>query len=401
MISETMLGFGRSKSCIRELAAYGARRKAEIGADNVFDFSLGNPSIPAPPCVNQAIRDLLEMDSCTLHGYTTAAGLLSLRKAIAADLNQRWGTELDPERMYIICGAAAGLAICMHAFVQAGDQVVAFAPFFPEYRMFAEGVGGHLVKVLPLPNLQPDLDAFEAALSEKTRLVIVNTPNNPSGVVLTEETLGRLGDNLRAAEARFGHPIYLVSDEPYRELVYDGKTVPCVLDYYDDAIIDYSYSKSLSLPGERIGYLAVGSRMREGDKVYAALVGAARACGYVNAPSLMQRVIERCIGQTSDVSQYRKNRDLLYQGLTELGYDCVYPDGAFYLFVRSPEPDAKAFSERAKGHELLLVPSDDFGVGGYVRLAYCVTEEQIRRSLPAFKALAEEYGLKGKESSDK
>ena len=223
--------------------------------------------------------------------------------------------------------------------------------------------------------------------------MIVNTPNNPSGVVLSAQTLERLARILEAAQARYGHPIYLVSDEPYRELVYDGREVPCMLHFYDNTILDYSYSKSLSLPGERIGYLAVSPKMADGDTVYAALTGAARACGYVNAPSLMQRVIEKCIGQTADVSIYRHNRDLLYNSLTEMGYDCVYPDGAFYLFVRTPEPDARAFSERAKKHELLLVPSDDFGLGGYVRLAYCVTEEMILRSLPAFKALAQEYGL--------
>ena len=393
MISQAMLGFGRSKSCIRELAAYGARRKAEIGADRVFDYSLGNPSVPAPDCVNEAIRELLSLDSCTLHGYTTAAGLPSLRRAIAEDMRKRYAAELDPDKMYIICGAAAGLAICLRALVQPGEEVIAFAPFFPEYRMFTEGVGGVLVTVPPLSDLQPDLDAFEKALTEKTQLVIVNTPNNPSGVVLSAQTLERLARILEAAQARYGHPIYLVSDEPYRELVYDGREVPCVLHFYDNTILDYSYSKSLSLPGERIGYLAVSPKMADGDTVYAALTGAARACGYVNAPSLMQRVIEKCIGQTTDVSIYRRNRDLLYNSLTEMGYDCVYPDGAFYLFVRTPEPDARAFSERAKKHELLLVPSDDFGLGGYVRLAYCVTEEMILRSLPAFKALAQEYGL--------
>ena len=266
MISQTMLGFGRSKSCIRELAAYGARRKAEIGADKVFDFSLGNPSVPAPPCVEQAIRDLLEIDSCTLHGYTTAAGLPSLRRAIAEDMNRRYDAGLDPDRLYVICGAAAGLAICLHALVRPGEEVIAFAPFFPEYRMFTEGVGGRLVSVPPLPDLQPDLDAFEQALTEKTQLVIVNTPNNPSGVVIPAESLSRLGQILRDAEERFGHPIYLVSDEPYRELVYDGRPVPNPLQYYDNTIIDYSFSKSLSLPGGEQPHEGRRQRIRRPDR---------------------------------------------------------------------------------------------------------------------------------------
>ncbi len=393
MLSKTILGFGLSKSCIRELAAYGAKRKAEIGADKVFDFSLGNPSIPAPACVEEAIRDLLKLDSTQLHGYTAAAGLPSLRRAVAADLQKRFELPAREDLVYVTCGAAAGLAICMHALLLPGEEVVAFAPFFPEYRMFTEGVGGKLVTVPPTAGLQPDLEALERSLSEKTKLVIVNTPNNPSGVVLSEESLRKLTGILHAAELRFGHPIYLVSDEPYRELVYDGQKVPCVLQFYDNAILDYSYSKSLSLPGERIGYLAVSTRMAEAETVFAAICGAGRVCGFVNAPSLMQRVVERCIDQTSDISQYKLNRDLLYDGLKELGYDCVYPDGAFYLFVKTPEPDAKAFAERAKQYELLLVPSDDFGIPGYVRIAYCVSADQIRRSMPAFRRLAEDYGL--------
>ena len=328
MLSDYHIGLGRKKNCMRELAAFAGARKAQIGADKVFDFSLGNPSIPAPPCVNDAIRELLELDSIEVHGYTTAAGLPSLRKAIADDFNARYGGDVRPERMYVICGAAAGLAICAKALVQPGEEAIAFAPFFTEYRVFVEGAGGVLVSVPPTAELQPDLEAFERALSEKTQMVIINTPNNPSGVVLTAETLTRLSDLLRAAEARYGHPIYLVSDEPYRELVY----------FYDDTIIDYSYSKSLSLPGERIGYLAVSSRMANGDEVYAAIAGAARTCGYVNAPSLMQRVVEKCVGQTSDIAEYKINRDLLTAGLREIGYECVDPKGAFYLFAKALEP---------------------------------------------------------------
>ncbi|MDO4973671.1 MAG: pyridoxal phosphate-dependent aminotransferase [Eubacteriales bacterium] len=394
MLPKNSLAWGRSKSCIRELAAYGAARKAAIGTDKVFDFSIGNPSVPAPPQVDEAIRALLcETDSTALHGYTPAAGLPSLRAAVAADLRARLGAPVSADGVYVCCGAAAGLAACCRGLLCPGEEALTFAPFFPEYRVFVEGAGGVLGVVPPAAGLQPDLNALERFITEKTKLLIVNTPNNPSGVVLSAESLTRLGEILRAAERRYGHTIYLVSDEPYRELVYDGALPPSVLRFYDDAILCYSFSKSLSLPGERIGYLAVSDRMAERDDVFAALAGAARASGYVNAPSLMQRVIERCLGLTSDLSVYRENRDLLYGGLQELGYDCVYPDGAFYLFVKSPEPDAKAFSERAKQFELLLVPSDDFGLEGYVRLAYCVSGEMIRRAMPAFQALAESYGL--------
>ncbi len=394
MLSETILGFGFKKNCMREIAAYGTKRKAEIGADKVFDFSLGNPSVPAPPCVEETIRELLSLDSTSLHGYTPAPGLPSLRRTIAKNLQERFGLPIRDDLVYVTCGAAAGLAICMHALLLPGEEVIAFAPFFTEYRMFTEGMGGTLVSVPPTESLQPDLDALAASLSEKTKVVIVNTPNNPSGVILSDESLKKLSGILHAAELRYGHPIYLVSDEPYRELVYDGQQVPCVLNYYDNAIMDYSYSKSLSMPGERIGYLAVSPRMEDASTIFAAICGAGRVCGFVNAPSLMQRVIEKCIDKTSDINMYKINRDLLYNGLKELGFDCVYPDGAFYLFMKTPEPDAEAFCRRAMKENLLVVPGDSFGTPGYVRLAYCVSPEVIERSLPTFKKLAEEYGLK-------
>ena len=393
MLPADCLALGRSKNCMRELAAYGNARKAEIGAENVFDFSLGNPSVPAPKCVEDAIRDLLSLDSMSLHGYTPAAGLPSFRKAIAEDLNRRYDAGVSPDMVFVTCGAAPGLMACCRGLMCPGEEAIAFAPFFTEYRVFVEAVGGVLVTVPPTETMLPDLDAFERALTEKTALVIVNTPNNPSGVILTAEFLTEMGAILERAQERFGHPIYLVSDEPYRELVYDGQTVPCVLNYFDNSVMCYSFSKSLSLPGERIGYLAVCSRMADRADVFNALAGGARACGHVNAPSLMQRVAERCLGQTSDLSAYKRNRDLLYNGLTELGFDCVYPDGAFYLFMKCPEPDAKAFSEHAKKYELLLAPSDDFGMGGYVRLAYCVAEDTIVRSMAAFRKLAEDYHL--------
>ena len=393
MLPEKSLAWGQSKSCIRELAAYGAARKAQIGKEKVFDFSIGNPSVPAPACVKEAMEEMLNVDSVELHGYTPAPGLMSFRQAIAEDLNRRYQAEVSADMIYVTCGAAAGLSACTHGLLLPGEEAVAFAPFFPEYTVFTEGAGGKLVSVPPTAQLQPDLDALAGLISEKTKLVIINSPNNPSGVILSAENLKKIGDILRQAEEKYGHTIYLVSDEPYRELVYDGAEVPCSLHFYDDTILCYSFSKSLSLPGERVGYLAVSSRMAEKEKVFAALSGAARACGYVNAPSMMQRVIEKCLGQTADISQYKQSRDLLYGGLTALGFDCVKPDGAFYLFVKTPEPDAKAFSERAKKYELLLVPSDDFGLSGYVRIAYCVSPEMIQRSMPAFKQLAEEYGL--------
>lgn len=392
MLPENCLAWGRSRSCIRELAAYGAARKQEIGPERVFDFSIGNPSVPAPDCVAEAMRELLCLSPAELHGYTPAPGLMSLRKAISADLNGRFGAEIPADLIYVCCGAAAGLASCLRGLLLPGEEVIAFAPFFPEYRVFTEGTGGVLVPVPPDGKLLPDFDAFEQTLTEKTKAVIVNTPNNPSGVVLPRESLQRLGDILRHAQRRFGHSIYLISDEPYRELLYEGAPL-WVPDYYENTLVCYSFSKSLSLPGERIGYVAVSPKAHESEAVFSALAGAARACGYVNAPSFMQRVVEKCLGQTADISLYKASRDLLYSGLTELGFDCAYPGGAFYLFVRSPEPDAKAFSEKAKKHELLLVPSDDFGLGGYVRVAYCVPPEMIRRSLPAFRGLAGDYGL--------
>ena len=390
-LPENTLAWGRARSCIRTLAEYGAARKAQIGAENVFDFSLGNPSIPAPACVNEAIAELIQGDSVALHGYTTAAGVISLREKIAAELNGRFGLALTPNHLYVTCGAAASLTISLRAVLLPGDEVIAPAPFFPEYRVFTEAAGGVLVPVGPRADMQIDLEGVEKALSAHTKAVIINSPNNPSGVVFDEENIRGLAEILRRHEEKTGSPVFLISDEPYRELVYDGVKVPCALEYYDDAIMCYSFSKSLSIPGERIGYIAVSDRMGCAEDVYASILGAGRCLGFVNPPSLFQRVIERCIGQTSDVSQYQQNRDLLCSGLRELGYEFVEPHGAFYLFVKSPEPDAKAFSERAKKHELLLVPSDDFGCEGYIRIAYCVSADMIRRSMPAFKALMDEY----------
>ncbi len=391
MLPANTVGWGAARSCIRTLAEYGAVRKKEIGAENVYDFSLGNPSIPAPECVNGAIAELLKGDSVALHGYTTAAGVVSLREKIAEELNGRYGTHLTPDHLYVTCGAAAALCIALRAVLFPGDEVIVPAPFFPEYRVFTEASGGVLAPVPPRGDLQIDVEALERALTPRTRAVIINSPNNPSGVIFDEENLRALASVLRRQEEKTGEPVYLITDEPYRELVYDGSAVRSAIEFYDDTFMAYSFSKALSIPGERIGYLAVSDRMRDAGNVYYSVLGAGRALGYVNPPSLFQRVMERCLGQTADVSQYRANRDLLCAGLREIGYDFVEPQGAFYLFVKCPIPDAKEFSERAKKHELLLVPSDDFGCPGFVRIAYCVSADMIRRSMPAFRALMDEF----------
>ena len=391
------LAWGRTENNIRALAAYAAARKAEIGREKVFDFSIGSPSVPPPACVEEAFRAVLdETDGVELHAYTPAPGLPSLRRAVARQLSARSAAGFDWRQVYITMGASAGLASFCRAVLLPGEKAVVFAPYFMEYRVFVEAAGGLLVTVPPLDDMQPDLEALAASLDETVKLVIVNSPNNPSGVALTEPCLRRLGELLSQSERRYGHSIFLLSDEPYRELLFDGRTPLCAADYYDDTVICYSYSKSLSLPGERVGYLAVSGRAADREAVFDAIAGAARACGYINAPSLIQRVVERCLDATADLDVYAENRDLLYGGLRELGFSCVYPDGAFYLFVKSPIEDAVAFCERAKRYELILVPSDDFGVPGYLRLAYCVPTDMIRRSMSAFAALAEEFGLRQK-----
>ena len=393
MYNQKMKQLGSNRSVIRELFEFGKKRAAEIGAENVFDFSIGNPSVPAPECVAKTIVDLVEnFDSVALHGYTSAQGDAAVRKTIADSVKARFDADLDPNLIYMTCGAAASLTISLHALCCENDEFITFTPFFPEYRVFVEGAGG---KLIACPSeegtFQIDIDNFKAALNEHTKAVIVNSPNNPSGVVLTEEKIVAMCDVLREKQNEYGHPIYLITDEPYRELVYDDIKVPYLTNYYDNTIVGYSYSKALSLPGERIGYVAVNPNAEDAAEVYAAIAGAGGALGYVCAPSMFQRVIAANIDKTADVSIYRKNRDILLEGLTAMGYTCVRPDGAFYLFVKALEDDANAFSERAKQHELLLVPSDSFGVPGYVRISYCVQTESIERALPAFKALAESY----------
>ncbi len=396
MVSEKMFELGSKRSVIREIFEYSNARAAEIGRENVFDFSLGNPSVPAPARVNETIAELLRGPrAASLHGYTSAPGDLGVREAVASSLNRRFDTHFSAGNFYMTAGAAASLSAVITGLAQAGDEFIVIAPFFTEYRVFVEAPGAKLVVVpADVPDFQIDFDALEKALSPHTKGVLINSPNNPSGAVYTEATLRRLCALLEEKQAAYGHPIFLISDEPYREIAY-GVDVPFLTKYYDNTLVCYSYSKSLSLPGERIGWVLVPDAVTQAKRVYAAVSGAGRALGYVCAPSLFQHVIARCCDEKTDVAAYKKNRDALLGALTACGFACVPPDGAFYLFVKSPEPDANAFCEKAKGLELLFVPSDDFGVTGYVRIAYCVAYDTIERALPAFKKLAEMYGLRG------
>ena len=393
MDRKRMESLGKKRSVIRELFEYGNKRKAEIGDENVFDFSIGNPNAPVPKAVEEElVRLLTERNPVEIHGYTSAPGSAAARSAIADDLNRRFGTDFGAEHLYLTCGAAASLTISFSALVEEGGEVIIFTPCFPEYRVYIETAGGKPVAVpCREEDFQIDFERLESALNEKTSAVITNSPNNPSGAVLSEESIIRLSEILSEAERRFGKRIFLISDEPYREIVYDGIKVPFVTKYYRDTVVCYSYSKSLSLPGERVGYILVSPEIDGWKDVYAAVCGAGRALGYICTPSVFQHMLTSCAGLTADLSVYAKNRELLYGALTEMGFSAVRPDGAFYLFVKSPEANAAAFSERAKKYELLLVPSDDFGLSGYVRISYCVSENQIRRSLPAFRKLAEEY----------
>lgn len=392
MINEAMYEYGNKSSVIRELFAYGLERKKIVGADKVYDFSIGNPSIPAPPEVKQAILELLEEPAEVLHGYSPAAGDPEVRKTLADSVNRKFDTHYTADNFYMTVGAAASLSISIKALTNPGDEFITFAPFFPEYEVWVDAAGAKLL-VTPADTVgfQIDFEAFERLISPKTRGIIINSPNNPSGVVYSEKTIRRLSEILERKEKEYGTSIYLLTDEPYREIVYDGVTVPFVPKYYRSTLVCYSYSKSLSMPGERIGYVIVPDEADDAKRVMSAVAGAGRALGYVCAPVLFQRVAARCADVPSDVSAYKKNRDLLYNGLTALGYECVRPQGAFYLFVKSPEPDAKAFSERAKKHDVLIVPSDTFGCTGYVRISYCVSDKTILDALPAFEQIMREY----------
>ena len=394
-MNQRMYALGSRRSVIREIFEFGKQRAQEVGKENVFDFSLGNPSVNPPRIVADTLAELVrEEDQTALHGYTSAQGDLSVRRAIADHIRTAHGAEADPDFIYMTCGAAASLTITLSALCNEGDEVITFAPYFTEYKVFTETAGASLVALDSDPDtFQIDFALLEKAVCEKTAAVLVNSPNNPSGVVYGEETGKRLAKLLEEKSAQFGRTIYLITDEPYRELVYGGVKVPYLTNYYPHTIVCYSYSKSLSLPGERIGYIFVNPAAKDAKALYLAVCGAGRALGYVCAPSLFQKLIARCQGVTSDVSVYERNRDTLAGALRSYGFRCVQPDGAFYLFVKSPEPDAYAFCERAKKYNLLLVPGDDFGCKGYVRIAYCVSHEMIERSLPAFEKLAKEYSL--------
>lgn len=392
-VSQRMLNLGTARSEIREAFAFAQARAAEVGAENVDDFSIGNPSVPAPATVAEAVHKLVDaVDPIKLHGYTPAQGDGQARGALADDLNRRFGTNYTADNFYLTAGAAGALCCALSALSCPGDTFITFAPYFPEYKVFVESAGAELVTVpADIEDFQIDFAAFDQALTPNTKGVIINSPNNPTGVVYSEATIQKLAQVLTEKSKEYGHTIWLISDEPYREIVYRDTPLPWVPNYYPNTLVCYSYSKSLSLPGQRIGYVLVPPQAEDADIVYAAVCGAGRALGYVCAPSLFQLVAAECTGQTADIEIYHKNRDLLLNALRDMGYTCAQPDGAFYLFPRSLEPDARAFCERARKYDLVLVPGDSFGCPGHVRISYCVPTEQIQRALHKFEQLAAEY----------
>ncbi len=393
MLSQRAVELGSARSVIRELFEYGNQRAKSVGTENVFDFSIGNPSVPPPPLVNEtAIRLLRESDPVRLHGYTSAGGDAQARAKIAASLSRRFGGSYTVDNLYLTVGAAAALCCCLHGLCRPGDEVVVFAPYFPEYKVFIEGAGASMTLIpADVDSFQINFQALETALTPYTQAVIINSPNNPCGVVYSADTLTRLAGLLEVKSAEYGHPIYIISDEPYREIVYNGIQTPWVPDFYPNTLVCYSWSKSLSLPGQRIGYVLVPGTVEDWQSAYAAVAGAGRMLGYVNAPALFQRVAAACCDQTSDLSVYAQNRHLLLNGLRELGFTCVEPEGTFYLFPRTLEPDDAAFCQAAQALDLLIVPGSGFGCPGHARISYCVPTERIRRALPIFEKLAEQY----------
>ncbi len=392
MVNATAYKLGSQKSGIRELFEYGMRLAEQVGRENVYDYSIGNPSVPAPEAVNEAIRELTRGDSLAVHGYTPASGCKEAVQAIAEDLNNRYGNVAAPKDIFITCGAAPALVSVLRALSVENSEIVVLAPFFPEYTVFIETAGEKPVIVPTDPKtFQIDVKAVEKVLNRNTQAIIVNSPNNPSGTIYGKDVLAELSKVLRAKSAEFGHPIYIISDEPYRELVYDGAEVPYVPSIYENTIICYSYSKSLSLPGDRLGYVFVPACCEDHDAVYAAVAGAARACGHVCAPAIMQKAVAACVALRPDIETYDKNRQLLYDSLTSYGYECVKPQGAFYLFVKAPGGDSVRFCEKAKEYRLLLVPGNGFGCPDHFRLCTCVSNDMIKRSLPSFKELIENY----------
>lgn len=390
MIAEKMKPLLQNNSAIRAMFEEGKRLAGIYGAENVYDFSLGNPNVPAPEAVNQAIIDVVKEEKSTfIHGYMSNAGYEDVREAVADSLNQRFGTSFHLENIIMTVGAASGLNIVLKTLLNPQDEVLTFAPYFLEYASYVRNYDGVLTAIAPdTKTFQPDLKGLESAIGKRTKAVIINSPNNPTGVVYSEETIRAIGEILERKSREIGHPIVLISDEPYRELAYDGVFVPYVTKYYKNTIVCYSYSKSLSLPGERIGYVAIPDEVEESKSVIQAAVIANRVCGSVNAPSLMQRVLKRCLNERVNVEAYDRNRNLLWQSLTEYGFSCIKPEGAFYLFVKSPMEDEKEFCELCKKYNVLVVPGSSFACSGYVRISYCVSYEQIERSLPAFKKIA-------------
>ena len=394
MIAEKMKGLVANSSAIRAMFEEGNRLAGIYGAENVFDFSLGNPNVPAPEAVKKAIEDLVENeDPLVLHGYTNSnSGYADVREAVAKSLNERFGTAFEGKNIIMTVGAAGGLNVILKTIINAGDEVLTFAPYFGEYRAYVNNFDGVLVEVSPnTVDFQPKLDEFEQKITPKTKAVIVNTPNNPTGVVYSEETIKKMAAIMKAKQKEYGTEIFLISDEPYRELVYDGAEVPYLTKYYDNTIVGYSYSKSLSLPGERIGYLVIPDEVADSEHMLSAANVAIRILGFVNAPTLQQKIVKACLNEKTDISYYDRNREALYSGLKECGFDCIKPEGAFYLFVKSPVENEKEFCEAGKKYNILMVPGSSFACPGYVRLAYCVSYETIVNSLPKFAELAKEY----------
>lgn len=393
MISKKMYELGSKKSTIRSIFEYGRARAKVVGEENIYDFSLGNPNVPTPKFITETMVDILQNeDPCSIHGYTVAQGDPESRELLAKSLNKRFGTNFTGKNLFMTAGAAASITICFKALAEENDEFITFAPYFPEYKCFVESTGAEL-KVVPakVDDFQINFPEFEKMINKNIKGIIVNSPNNPSGAVYSEETIIKLTNLLREKEKEYGHPIFLIADEPYREVAYNNVLIPYLPKYYDNTLVCYSYSKSFSLPGERIGYIVIPDEIVDFNMISASIGGAARVLTHVNAPALFQKVVARCADMPSDISVYEKNKELLYNGLIEAGFECTNPGGAFYLFPKALEDDEVAFCERAKKYDLLLVPGGDFGCPGYFRASYCISTETIKKSLPLFKKLAEEY----------
>lgn len=394
MVSEYMHELGSKKSTIRDIFEYGRKRVAEVGRENVFDFSIGNPNVPCPAKVNETIKKIVSgnVGENIIHGYTPAAGLPRLRVKISEYIEAKFGFKIGAENIFVTSGAAHGLVATIKALAEKGDEFIAFAPFFPEYRCFVEAAGAKF-NVVPakIEDFQIDFDKLEESVTPNLKGVIINSPNNPTGTVYSEDTLKKLTEFLCDKQKKYGHPIYIIADEPYRDIAFDDVDIKYIPKIYDNTIVVYSYSKSLSVPGERIGYIAVSERADKHREIFDAIAGATRISGHVNPPSLFQYVILECMDEKSDISIYKKNRDLLYNALSESGFTCVKPQGAFYLFPQSPESDSRKFCNRAKELDILLVPGDDFGCEGHFRLSYCMETSMIERAIPVFEKLAKQY----------